>query len=98
VIYTLVIRPEAADDLIAARDWYQAQRNGLGREFLDAVEETFARIQDNPERRAPEYKSVRRARTMRFPYIVYYRIIADVVEILAVQHGSRNVRRRQAPT
>jgi hypothetical protein len=28
----------------------------------------------------------------RFPYVVYYRIAGDVVEVIAVQHGSRSPR------
>ena len=39
VSHPLVIRPEAEDDLADARDWYDAQRDGLGLEFLAAVED-----------------------------------------------------------
>jgi plasmid stabilization system protein ParE len=75
------------------RDWYERQRDGLGAEFLTAVDEVFERIRETPELYAPEYKSVRRVGLNRFPYIVYYRLVAETVEVIAVQHGSRSSRR-----
>ena len=90
--YPLVIRPEAEQDMSEARDWYDGQREGLGADFLTAVDEVFDRIRETPEMYAAEYKSVRRSGLSSFPYVVYYRIVGDTVEVLAVQHGSRNPR------
>ena len=89
----LIIRPEAEEELTEARDWYQSQREGLGAEFLVEIDEVFNRIRENPELFAPEYKSVRRSGVDRFPYVVYYRVIGDAVEVIAVQHGARHPRR-----
>lgn len=36
------------------------------------------------------WKDVRFCRTRRFPYVVYYRVKADRVEVLAVLHGRRD--------
>jgi plasmid stabilization system protein ParE len=36
------------------------------------------------------WRNVRAARLRRFSYVVYYRIHADRVEVLAVMHGSRH--------
>lgn len=91
--HPLIIRPEAENDLIEARDWYEAQREGLGAEFLTAIDGVFSRIRETPELYAAEYKGVRRAGMNRFPYIVYYRLIENTVEVIAVQHGSRSPRR-----
>ncbi|OWK38542.1 Plasmid stabilization system protein [Fimbriiglobus ruber] len=74
------------------RDWYEGRQEGLGAEFLAAVDDTFDRIHETPELYAPEYKSVRRVGLIRFPYVVYYRIAGENVEVVAVQHGSRNPR------
>jgi plasmid stabilization system protein ParE len=90
--YTLIVRPEAEQDMADGRDWYDRQRAGLGGEFLTAVEDVFDRIAQMPELYAAEYREVRRARLRRFPYIVYYRIHGDTVQVLAVLHASRNPR------
>jgi plasmid stabilization system protein ParE len=49
VSHPLIIRPAAEDDLAEARDWYDAQQDGLGIEFLAAIEDVFDRIQATPE-------------------------------------------------
>ncbi|HEX8201483.1 MAG TPA: type II toxin-antitoxin system RelE/ParE family toxin [Isosphaeraceae bacterium] len=38
---------------------------------------------------AVTWEDVRACRLRRFPYVVYYRVLADRVEVLAVLHGSR---------
>lgn len=72
--------------------------SGLGLEFLAAIEDVFDRIQATPELHAGEYKGIRRTVTKRFPYVVYYRLLVESVEVLAVLHGSRSSRlwRRRA--
>ncbi len=91
--YSLIIRPETEQDLAEAQTWYEGQREGLEAEFLTAVDAVFDRIRKTPEMYAQEYKAVRRVGLGRFPYVVYYRIVGDSVEVIAVQHGSRNPRR-----
>lgn len=88
----LVFRPEAVADLIEARDWYTRQRVGLGDQFVSAVEELLERVRAAPECHAQALKNVRRAKVHRFPYVVYYRILDDRTEVLAVLHGSRDPR------
>lgn len=90
--HALVIRPEAEQDMAEARNWYEARREGLGTEFLAAVDDVFERIRETPELYAAGYKAVRRARLGRFPYVVYFRIIGASVEVIAVLHGSRHAR------
>lgn len=90
--HPLILRPEAEEDLAEGRDWYDGQRDGLGAEFLAAVDDVFGRIRETPEVYATEYKSVRRARMSRFPYVVYYRLAGETVEVIAVHHASRSPR------
>lgn len=78
--HPLIIRPEAEQDMAEGRDWYEGQREGLGIEFLTAVDHVFDRIGKNPKLCPPKYHAVRRAALGRFPFVVYYRIIAEVVE------------------
>ena len=54
--HPLIILPAAEDDLAEARDWYDAQQDGLGIEFLAAIEDVFDRIQATPELYAREYQ------------------------------------------
>ena len=67
--FRLIIRPEAELDLAEGRDWYESRREGLGAEFLTAVDKVFNSIRATPEMYAPEYKSVRLVGLNRFPYV-----------------------------
>ena len=89
----LIIRPEAERDMAEARDWYEGQREGLGIEFLTAVEKVFAYVSEFPESYKVEYRGIRRAGMRRFPYVVYYRVQGTEILIIAVQHGRRSTRR-----
>jgi hypothetical protein len=40
----VVVRPQAEAELLAARDWYDAQRVGLGQQFVDEVVETMQAV------------------------------------------------------
>lgn len=86
----IIFRPEADDDVIEARDWYERKQSGLGDQFSDALEDVIAIIKSNPKLYAATYADVRRAKLKRFPYVVYYRILTHCVEVLAVIDGRRD--------
>lgn len=86
----VTLRPEAADDLLAARDWYDRRRAGLGDRFSAAVSVVLDRVAAMPEAFRVRWRDVRACRLHRYPYIVYYRILEDRIEVLAVLHGSRD--------
>ena len=71
-------------------DCYEAQRPGLGHEFRDAVDVAIARIAENPLAYADRYHGARRALVRRFPYVLWYRALADRVILLACVHGKHD--------
>lgn len=88
-----VVRPPAEADVRAAFEWYEAQAQGLGHEFLRAVDACYAIIGRWPEAFPVVYKGVRRALLRRFPYVVYYNLTEDTVAIVACVHGKQHPRR-----
>ncbi len=86
----LEILPEAEDDITAARRWYEGQRYGLGDEFIAELDDLLPHLAATPEMHQVIADGVRRAKVTRFPYLVFYRVFPDRVEVLAVLHGSRN--------
>ena len=89
----LIFRPEAEAELLDARDWYEAERVGLGAVFAAAVETTVTAVQQNPLAYPRVRSDTRRALVRRFPYAVYFRPTDDEIIVLAVMHGRRNPRR-----
>jgi len=89
----LRIDRRASEEFDAAADWYEAQRKGLGQEFIDAVDETIALILDNPKQGTSvpgvDEPGLRRRLARRFPYAVVYLEAADEVLVVAVAHGHR---------
>jgi plasmid stabilization system protein ParE len=80
---------KAHHEFQSAADWYEARRKGLGVQFRMAVSNLLEAICKHPDL-APEIAfGIRKCKTRRFPYIVYYRRRDDVVEVLAVSHARR---------
>jgi len=88
----VVFRPEAAVDVIETRKWYDNQQTGLGDDFRNALADIVERVQAMPRMYVVVVKSVHRAKLRRFPYLLYYRVREDRIEVLAVLHSSRDPR------
>jgi len=88
--HALRVRPKARIDLADAARWYEAQRTGLGRQFIDEVEAAFATVARQPLLCAEIYRGARRALLRSFPFGNYYRIAGNDVSVIAVLHTSRH--------
>ena len=85
----LVFAPAVAVEITEAAAWYESQREGLGRELLDAIEQALERIRRQPGAGAP-WHEYRKGLVRRFPYLIVYRATSeDEVEVVAVAHMSR---------
>lgn len=92
----VALRAEAFARMAEAFSWYQRERPGLGWEFDDALQATFALLVQMPEAGPSVYRGVRRALVHRFPYAVYYELPPGLVEVRAVLHTRRRPRRWSA--
>ncbi|HKJ22737.1 MAG TPA: type II toxin-antitoxin system RelE/ParE family toxin [Gammaproteobacteria bacterium] len=86
----LLVRPEAEADIQEAYGWYEAQRKGLGEDFLLCVEEGLARIARNPSVYSIVHKDIRRLLIHRFPFGIFFLEAEDSISVLAVLHARRN--------
>ena len=86
----VILRHEAEVDVQEARDQLESVRVGLGTQVLARVREVLARIEKLPELHGKVWQDVRAARLKQFRYIVYFIVLADRVEVLAVLHGARD--------
>lgn len=87
--YTVIVRPEAEEDLKGAFSWYEDNRIGLGYDFLLQVDAGINFINRNPEIHPIEYKGTRKHLIKRFPYKIIYLVEAEKIIVLAVLHGKR---------
>ncbi len=86
----IIIRLEAESDIKDAYEWYEAQRKGLGENFLLCVEEGLSRASRNPAIHSVVYKEVRRVLIHRFPFGVFFIENKESISVLAVFHARRN--------
>jgi plasmid stabilization system protein ParE len=85
-------RRRAAEEGLAAREWYEAERPGLGNDFGHALQEAFDLIGEHPQSAPVFYRDIRRHRLSRFPYHIYFVDDQDSVVIVAIFHGARSPR------
>ena len=88
-----IVRPLAEADVQEAFAWYEEQAQGLGHEFLRALDVCYATIERWPESYPVVYRGFRRALLRRFPYLVYYRAVPTGIEVVACAHGKQHPRR-----
>lgn len=88
----VVFRPQAEDELLAVRRWYEGRREGLGDEFGEAVDRLVARVAAGPSAFQRVHGATRRAVLNRFPYALYFRETDSEIIVLAV-HGRQDASR-----
>lgn len=92
MIRPLVVNPEAEEDLVEAKAWYNAQRAGLGDDLVLCVEEVFEGVRRMPELHGKVFQELRLALVRRFPFAVVYRADEDQITVVAVYHTRRDPR------
>ena len=88
----VVLTSAAQAELEASTDWYEAQADGVGHKFVQCVDEALREIERSPSAfpRWDRDQRFRRFVMQRFPYIVFYRELAEQIEVIAVAHGARS--------
>ncbi|MGH9573405.1 MAG: type II toxin-antitoxin system RelE/ParE family toxin [Candidatus Acidiferrales bacterium] len=82
--------PEAAKELIEARDWYADIRPELGERFAQAVDIAVNTIAERPLQFQVVHQRRRRAGVRRFPYGIFFEVQEDQVVVIACFHSKRN--------
>lgn len=92
----LFVRKVARTDIAKAFQWYEERGIGLGREFLGALRVALGAIERAPEQFLIAVDDIRKARLRRFPYLIYFVVLARHISVIAVMHARRNPRRWQS--
>lgn len=86
----LIVRPEAETDLAQAYAWYEKQRIGLGREFMEEASRCLHSIEQRPLSFARVDDLVHRAILQRFPYALFFVAAGDEISVIAAFHMARH--------
>lgn len=82
----LRFRPEVAQDVAAAHDWYAERSDTAAPRFMVRLESAFERIDRAPQEFPVVHRDVRRALLARFPYAIFFVIEPSAIVVLAVLH------------
>ena len=88
--FRLEVRDRASEEFIEGYLWYENQRDGLGEEFHDEVQEHFAFLRERPEGFAKWRGTYKKINLSRFPYIIVFRVVKNTVIIFSVFHNKRD--------
>ncbi|MGB0956454.1 MAG: type II toxin-antitoxin system RelE/ParE family toxin [Panacagrimonas sp.] len=88
--FNVRVRRAAEADIREAEGWYNEQRHGLGAEFRAEVFSILHRLEQTPFIYVQAYRNVRRAPVHRFPYLVWYRIRGNSIQVLGCSHSRQH--------
>ena len=77
----------------SALEWYAGQSRDAAEKFAAQIDIALRRIEEAPERNRLVRAPLRRLIVRGFPYGVYYMVDAEIITVVGVVHGRRNLRR-----
>jgi plasmid stabilization system protein ParE len=90
MMYAISVKPGAEEDIDAAYNWYEDQKEGLGEEFLKELVEYYKKLENLPTAFHKIKRNYRQVALKRFPYIIVFEILKKEVVVYAVFHTSRS--------
>jgi plasmid stabilization system protein ParE len=90
-VTTLVVEPEAEEELAQAAEWYESRRPGLGVELVAVIDRAMASIVAGPTRYQlwRSDRAYRKFVVSRFPYVIFFRVEGESVVVVAIAHAKR---------
>lgn len=88
--HSVVVTPEAREDIRSAVRYFDSRRSGLGDDFADEILALLDRLGETPFLYPEVGEAIRAAALPRFGYIVYYRLNDQEVQVVAVLHSGRS--------
>jgi len=87
---SVAFHPAAAEEFVAAVEYYEAALPGLGRRLYEAVRHATELASQHTAAGSPRASNgIRRLLLVGFPYDLVYRRRDEVVEVIALAHHRR---------
>jgi plasmid stabilization system protein ParE len=87
--FTIRVQAEAVIEIQDAFEWYEAQKEGLGLDFIEEIESGLKHISNHPKYYTAINSQFRRFKIYRFPYLIIYEIDQYEVVVNTVRHAKR---------
>lgn len=88
--FSIELSDEAEVDFDKSYEFYYEDSLKVADTFFKRINLGFENIKQNPESYPVAHKDVRKYVEKKFPFVIYYRIIDTVIQVIAIFHTSRN--------
>jgi len=95
--YTVLVLPEATEEVREIFAYYEEKKRGLGHRFQQALDECYQDLAHNPLLRPKRKGDFRHAMVHKFPYRAVYEVREELVLVYQVRHTSRMPHPRFGP-
>ena len=96
--FTVIVKEEAHQDTIAAYNYYEEKLTGLGKRFLEALQQRYRELSGNPASYSyideDPLKVLRDVKLEKFPFVVVVEIIENEVVVYAVHNTYKHPRNK----
>lgn len=90
----IILLRKALEDIRNSRDWYDEKDEGLGKIFVENVDDCIASIAETPNAYPVKYRVLRARLVKMFPYSVFYQVEnMNVIRVYAILHHRQNADR-----
>ncbi|AEL25661.1 MULTISPECIES: type II toxin-antitoxin system RelE/ParE family toxin [Cyclobacterium] len=92
--YKVKLLSEASLDIKEIIEWYNEEKQGLGRRFYKSLKSRLNYISNYPFHCQVAYRDIRNILVDKFPYQIHFRIKESEksIIVIAITHTSRNPR------
>ena len=87
--YFITLSDEAQADLEETNDYYSRKSNSLLDKFWNDLDQTFARLSENPLHYQERYKGIRIVFLDHFPFGIHYFLNGQEIEVYRILHTKR---------
>lgn len=88
--FSIELSDEAEVDFDKSYEFYFEDSPKVADTFFKQMNIGFENIKQNPKSFPIAHKSVRKYVVKKFPFVIYYRIVDTIIQIVAIFHTSRN--------
>lgn len=81
----------AKNDLDELRSWYYEINPKLVIKLNKELKTKLSRVKSNPEIYTIKYKELRSFKINRFPYLLYYKVVGELLYVVAIIHTKRDI-------
>ena len=88
--FSTELSDEAEVDFDKSYEFYSEDSPKVADTFFKQINLSFDNIKQNPKSFPIAHKDVRKYVVKKFPFVIYFRIVHTVIQVIAIFHTSRN--------